>query len=165
MIHYLSIYFHYRRRTSRHLGISNERRTSVARTCNSLDRKILVIVAPKNVHLHSRGFIGDRESERMARTDGQVKIYSGARTCPGRSWKNNRVTRRRIRGGKKEENDCLLEAFERAVMGRGWFSKGRLYVTPAKDSQYSFLPVSPLRSLSPLLPALFISPCVVSVSN
>lgn len=35
--------------------------------------------------------------------NGQVKIYSGARTCPGRSWKNNRITRRgKIRGRKKK---------------------------------------------------------------
>lgn len=41
------------------------------------------------------------------------------------------------RKGRRRDDDCLLEELERAPRPRGCFSKGRLYVTPTNDSQYS----------------------------
>ena len=57
--------------------------------------------------------------------------------------------RRKERGERTIAFSRRSNQWHQRVEG-GCFSKGRLYVTPAKDSQYSFLPVSPLRSLSPL---------------
>ena len=145
-------------------------------------RRIIPLDCEKSSRIEAslkKMFVFIRGKRERARMNGQVKIYSGARTCPGRSWKNNRITRRgKIRGRKKKGGKGRERERERGRLpfqgvrtidhGKGLLFK-RTFVRDAVGFAIFPLSLSLCLSLpSPFdlyHPSLFISPWTVSVSN